>query len=136
MEVRAIGQGGQNTFDTNKSLEIKSGETKASVETAIVNINELHTNNNAQNSSIGSASDEKQLDPKDIKKAVDKLNKLLEDDNTRVEYEMHSFFKNDVLIRLVDKDSGKVISELPPKKILDMVAKMCEMVGVLFDKKA
>ena len=39
------------------------------------------------------------------------------------------------MIKIVDKDT-KVLVEVPPKKILDMIAKLCEISGVVFDKKA
>lgn len=78
----------------------------------------------------------KEVNFKDVKKAVDKINKLLEGEQTHAEYSYHDFYKNDILIKIVDDTTGKVIQEIPPKKIIDMIAKMCEMVGVLVDKKA
>ncbi|SKA72712.1 flagellar protein FlaG [Clostridium sp. USBA 49] len=77
----------------------------------------------------------KDIQEKDLKNAVDKLNKFLEDNKTHAEYEIHDKL-NDVMIKIVDDNTGKVIKEIPPQKILDMVAKMCEIVGILFDKKA
>lgn len=74
-------------------------------------------------------------DDREIKKAVEKLNKFLEEDNTHAVYEMHDKFKNDLMIKIVDDKTKEVLMEVPPKKILDMIAKMCEMVGVVFDKK-
>ena len=42
---------------------------------------------------------------------------------------------NRVTIKIVDKDSKKVIKELPPEKTLDMIAKVWEMAGILVDEK-
>jgi len=72
----------------------------------------------------------------ELKGAVDKLNDFLHNSDTRAEFEFHEKFSRDVIIKIVDEKTGKVIQEVPPKKILDMVARMCEMLGVLFDKKA
>lgn len=72
---------------------------------------------------------------KEIGKSVEKLNKFLEDEKVHVEYEVHDKL-NQLMIKIIDDDTKEVIQELPPKKILDMVAKMCEMVGILMDKKA
>ncbi|MBK1812938.1 flagellar protein FlaG [Clostridium sp. YIM B02505] len=86
--------------------------------------------------------DKKTLDTKDkndgheIKKAVEKLNKFLEGDNAHAVYEMHDKFKSDLMIKIIDDKTKEVLMEVPPKKILDMVAKLCELVGVVFDKKA
>ena len=71
----------------------------------------------------------------DIAKAVDKLNKFLQDDNTTAEYEVHEVF-GDIMIKIVDNDTKEVIMEVPPRRILDLVAKMMELTGVLVDKKA
>ena len=40
------------------------------------------------------------------------------------------------MIKIIDDKTKQVIMEVPPKKILDMCAKLCELAGVLVDKKA
>ncbi len=42
---------------------------------------------------------------------------------------------NRVTIKIVDKDTHKVIKELPPEKTLDMIAKVWELAGILVDEK-
>ena len=42
---------------------------------------------------------------------------------------------NRVTIKIVDKDTKKVIKELPPEKTLDMIAKVWEMAGLMVDEK-
>lgn len=123
MEVKAIGQGGQtafNTSNTNAACKVDGQPTE------IEKKPEVQPKEPMEN---------KELKEKDLKKVVDKLNKFLEDENTHAEYQMHEKF-NQVMIKIIDNNTGKVIRELPPKKIIDMVAKLCEMVGVLVDKKA
>ncbi len=71
----------------------------------------------------------------DIAKALDKLNKFLKEDNTSAEYSVHEVF-GDIMIKIIDNDTKEVLMEVPPKKILDLVAKMCERAGVIVDKKA
>ncbi|MBU3135996.1 flagellar protein FlaG [Clostridium gasigenes] len=71
----------------------------------------------------------------DIAKAIDKLNKFLQEDNTRAEYSVHEVL-GDIMIKIIDNDTQEVLMEVPPKKILDLVAKMCELAGILVDKKA
>ena len=69
-----------------------------------------------------------------LDRAVKKLNKFLEDDKTHAEYSIHKELGT-TMIKIVDDDTKKVILEVPSEKILDMVASMCEQVG-LIDKKA
>lgn len=124
MEVGRVGQGGPINIDI--------------VSNRVDRILKTQNTESANNSDNYAKTDDKAIDIKedDVKKAVDKLNMFLEDNNTIAEYEFHKKFSNDLMIKIVDKNTKEVIKEFPPEKILDMVAKMCEMVGVLFDKKA
>lgn len=39
------------------------------------------------------------------------------------------------VVRVVDKDSGKLIRQIPPQELLDLAAKLEDMMGILFDKQ-
>lgn len=78
---------------------------------------------------------EKENSEKEVKNAVSKINKLLEGEGTHLQYEKHDVI-NQMIIKVIDNNTNEVIKEIPSKKILDMVAKMCELAGILVDKKA
>lgn len=63
------------------------------------------------------------------------VNDILGKENLKVESEIHDFF-GDNIVRVVDDITGELVSETPSKTILDMMAKLCEMSGVLIDKRA
>ena len=67
-----------------------------------------------------------------IKKAVEDLNKKM--DHSIAKFGIHEK-TNRITIKIVDKDTDKVIKELPPEKTLDMIAKAWEMAGLLVDEK-
>ncbi len=69
----------------------------------------------------------------EIRKKVENINKnmLL---NSEAIFGIHDE-TNRVTIKIVDKDSKKVIKEIPPEKTLDMLAKIWEMAGILVDEK-
>ena len=69
-----------------------------------------------------------------LDKALEKINTFLNDNNTYAEYEMHDKL-NHIMIRIINKDTHEVLLEVPPKKILDLVSRMCELVGILVDEK-
>jgi len=71
----------------------------------------------------------------EIKNAVSKINKILEGEGTHLQYEKHEVL-NQMIIKVIDNTTYQVIEEIPSRKILDMVAKMCEIAGILVDKKA
>lgn len=71
----------------------------------------------------------------EITRSMNKVKKILDHENTVVEYEVHSKF-NQVMLKVVDKYTQEVIFEVPPRKILDVVASICEMAGILVNKQA
>ena len=67
-----------------------------------------------------------------IKKAVDEINKKAH--NSEAIFGIHDK-TNRVTIKIVDKDTKKVLKEYPPEQTLDMIAKVWEMAGILVDQK-
>ena len=39
------------------------------------------------------------------------------------------------MVKVINEETGEIIREIPPEKILDMVAKMWELAGILVDRK-
>ena len=68
-----------------------------------------------------------------IRKAVAEMSKKMTS-NTEAIFGIHDE-TNRVTIKLVDKDTKKVIREIPPEKTLDMIAKVWELAGILVDEK-
>ncbi|WML35503.1 flagellar protein FlaG [Clostridium sp. OS1-26] len=120
MEVKNLGQGRQiNEVDFLQQNEY-------------VNLNPSTKN---IESSEGIGVQDKNISEEEVKKSVDKFNKLMEDKSTYVEYEVYGKFK-DITIRIVNSKTKEVIREIPPKKIIDMIDKLCELAGVFVDQKA
>lgn len=67
-----------------------------------------------------------------MKKAVDEINKSAK--NSEAIFGIHDA-TNRVTIKIVDKDTRKVLKEYPPEKTLDMIAKVWEMAGLMVDEK-
>lgn len=67
-----------------------------------------------------------------IKSAVKHANTNLK--YTRCEFSYHEETKR-VSIRVLDKDSGEVIREIPPEESLDLVEKIWELAGIVVDEK-
>lgn len=67
-----------------------------------------------------------------IRKAVEEVNKKAV--NSEAIFGIHEA-TNRVTIKIIDKDTKKVIKEIPPEKTLDMIAKVWEMAGILVDEK-
>ena len=70
-----------------------------------------------------------------IKMAVDDANRALQFLNTRLQFSVHEE-TNQIMVKVIDETNGEIIREIPPEKLLDALAKMWELVGILIDEKA
>lgn len=70
-----------------------------------------------------------------VQEAVDEINKVLHYMNERLEFSIHEA-TNRVMVRVLDRETDEVLREIPPEQILDLVAKLQELVGLLVDKRA
>ncbi|MCT8976137.1 flagellar protein FlaG [Clostridium sp. CX1] len=131
MEVKNLGQGRQTSFSLNTNPADNSSQC---AETTYSGSNAAASE--SKNSEWNFPSNNKQgVSEKDVKKAADKLNKLLEGKATHVEYELYGKSK-ELTIRIVNDKTKEVVREMPPKKLIDMVDKLCELAGVFVDQKA
>ncbi|MFW2501347.1 flagellar protein FlaG [Clostridium diolis] len=87
-----------------------------------------------QNQQVNNSDTNKQYDKKELDEALKKINNFLKDDKTHAEYTYNKEMKT-MMVKIIDENTKEVVLEIPPKKILDMVASMMRQVGLL-DKKA
>jgi flagellar protein FlaG len=40
------------------------------------------------------------------------------------------------VVRIIDRDNGEVIKEIPPESMVELSKKINEMIGILFDEMA
>lgn len=67
-------------------------------------------------------------------KTIEKANKELIVANRALEFSVHEKIK-EIIVRVVDVETKEVIREIPSEKILDMVANMLELAGILVDER-
>lgn len=67
-------------------------------------------------------------------KSIERALEAVKSHQTSLEMSVHEQ-TNEVVIRVLDKETGELIREVPSEKILDMVSKFMEMNGMLFDEK-
>lgn len=70
-----------------------------------------------------------------LQEAVDEVNQALCFLNERLEFSVHEE-TNRIIVRVLDRETEEVLREIPPEQILDLVAKLQELVGLLVDKRA
>ncbi len=75
------------------------------------------------------------ITPEMMEQAVKQANKSLSGVNKQIERSVHET-THTVMYVLRDTVTKEVISEFPPKKIQDMIAKMWELAGLFVDERA
>lgn len=66
--------------------------------------------------------------------AIERVNKVLAGSNRKFEISIHEK-TNEIMVKVIDSDTNELIREIPPEKILDMIAKMWEMAGLIVDER-
>jgi len=54
--------------------------------------------------------------------------------NVSLKFDLHEATGR-TMVKVIDRETEEVIREFPPEKVLDLAAKMEEMLGILFDQK-
>lgn len=66
--------------------------------------------------------------------AIEKANKAIYGGGRKFEFSIHEKTK-EIMVKVIDSETDEVIREIPPEKILDLVAKIWEMAGILVDER-
>lgn len=66
--------------------------------------------------------------------AIEKANRAISGANRRFEFSIHEKTKQ-IMVKVINSDTNELVKEIPPEKILDMVARMWEMSGILVDER-
>ena len=144
MAIEAMKGAGMSYAGSSSASDVKA-ESQAKVETAsnaaasddlmkkTIQIDTKETDKNGKDGSRDDSQAQQTIsENSQIRKAVDEINKKAH--NSEAVFGIHDA-TNRVTIKIVDKDTKKVLKEYPPEKTLDMIAKVWEMAGVLVDKK-
>lgn len=68
-----------------------------------------------------------------LQEALEKINKSLEVKNIALNYSIDEKTK-DIVIKVIEKDSEKVIRQIPPEDVLRLRGRIRELLGVIFDE--
>jgi flagellar protein FlaG len=74
-----------------------------------------------------------ELQPGELAKVVDKVNQTAQVFNQSLRFQMGQ--GNQIVIRVIDMNSGQVVREIPPEKFLDAYQRMEDALGLLIDLK-
>ena len=144
MAIEAMKGAGMSYAGSSSASDVKA-ESQAKVETAsnaaasddlmkkTIQIDTKETDKNGKDGNRDDSQAKQTIsENSQIRKAVDEINKKAH--NSEAVFGIHEA-TNRVTIKIVDKDTKKVLKEYPPEKTLDMIAKGWEMSGLLVYQK-
>ncbi|MDH6371043.1 flagellar protein FlaG [Paenibacillus sp. PastF-3] len=67
-------------------------------------------------------------------RTIERAVKSLQGPQTALAISIHEK-THDIIVKVLNKETGELIREVPPEKTLDLVAKMMEIAGILVDEK-
>ncbi|WP_024984125.1 flagellar protein FlaG [Brevibacillus borstelensis] len=70
----------------------------------------------------------------EIESEIAGINKWLQMTSSHIKFMLHEDL-NEYYVQVINDQTNEVIREIPSKKVMDMVAKMHEMIGLLIDEK-
>ena len=71
---------------------------------------------------------------KELDRATEELNKALNPLNTTLKFKFDDKV-DELVVKVVDTKDNRIIREYPPKEAVELMQKMRELIGLLFDKK-
>lgn len=103
--------------------------------TAISNndpIRSFVSRNNLRETQLQYDEAEENIANEELEKAVNKINEHVLGINTRFQYRIHEGTDR-IMVKLIDTETNDIIKEIPPEKMLDMVAEIWKRVGLVID---
>jgi uncharacterized FlaG/YvyC family protein len=72
------------------------------------------------------------LTENDLAKLIEALEKGIQQFNRRLKFDINKEI-NCIVVKVIDKDTDKIIREIPPAEIQNLILKIREAIGLLFD---
>ncbi len=91
-------------------------------------------NQNIRETKTKANTEKEQVSDKAVVNAIERANKAISVTRTQMEFSIHEKTK-EIMVKVINSDTKEVIREIPQEKVLDMVAKMWEMAGILIDER-
>lgn len=69
-----------------------------------------------------------------VLESIDRANRAIMGANRKFEVSIHEKTQG-IMVKVINMDTNEVIREIPPEKILDLIASLMEMAGLIVDER-
>lgn len=130
--MRIEGLGIKNNYSNSQTTQQSRTESTPEV---IQTDNTFSQNQRIQQAEAIIAQEERSnSNERDVIKAIERANKHIRTYDRRLEFSIHDLTKQ-IMVKVINTENDTVIREIPSEKILDMVAHLWEVAGILVDEK-
>lgn len=98
--------------------------------------NQLPGNSDAQRAeqAVEKVNHKSSVAEQQLLRTIERAVQALQGPETTLDISIHEK-TNDIMVKVLNKDTGEIIREIPREKTLDLVAKMMEIAGIIVDEK-
>ena len=114
-----------------KSLQIRPIESSTIRQTTVQKYDSIGNKSKLGTKNIDEITE---ISHEELEKSIEKANQFLLGLNIQFDFKIHEGTGRTV-VRLVDKQSEEVVKEIPPEKMLDVIAGIWNMAGIVIDRK-
>jgi len=98
----------------------------------------IKSNNNKTNRQATSLQEKKEYNQQEledeVRESVKDVNEIVDQVKEGLSFQIHEDTE-ELMVQIIDVNTEEVIKELPPEEMLDLKARIHEMVGILIDEK-
>ncbi|WAM33041.1 flagellar protein FlaG [Caldicellulosiruptor morganii] len=125
---------GVKTIDISNAVP-RIQESKVKPENIEANLQEEKSiNKDEVYDKLENKNSKKEIDEDTLIKMINQANKAFEAKYTRLEFSIHKE-THEIVVKVYDKETNELIREIPPEKILDIIAKLWELAGIFVDER-
>lgn len=121
-------------LSTMTNVSVNPGISQAQVSTTTSGNGEIRIPRQMKQNEEPIYREDKRFSEEDAIDLIEKANKDFVAYDRRFEFSIHEKTR-EIMVKVIDVTTEEVIRELPPEKILDMVAAMWEVAGIIVDRK-
>ena len=120
----------------SQAVSVKSTpELDRPVATSVSGVKAVENQKQQDKVTLEDAAQKVKVTREDAKNVADVMNKVAELVNSQLNFEVFED-TNQLYVQIVDRNTKKVIKQIPPKEMLELSARLKEMVGLILDKYA
>jgi flagellar protein flaG protein len=140
MEIESIKSVGTANSGTTSYVPLQSSAEEVNFVKPVVEhqkeskVENDDTNSNQHDANVDKSIENKKVSKSTIDNTISETNSKIKVSNTQLKYSIDDETQR-ISIKIIDKDTDKVIREVPPEETLEAIKKIWEIAGIIVDEK-